>query len=215
MIKYECYLTKLVYHVFFCLSIPNGGSVTKRGYLPMKRKNSANVFAKECIVTALIELMKIKPYNSISITDIANRAGVSRMAYYRNYVSKDDILNKYMEEVGEHIHEILSRSCSAGDAHTYFRTLHIELGEHSDIGIATYRAHLGELIYQNVKKYMRETFLPNDTSAEAEYRISSCAGGFYAVFLYWICNGKKENPEDLAKICCRTIPILELSDTVV
>lgn len=76
----------------------------------MKRKNSANVFAKECIVTALIELMKIKPYNSISITDIANRAGVSRMAYYRNYVSKDDILNKYMEEVGEHIHEILSRS---------------------------------------------------------------------------------------------------------
>lgn len=178
----------------------------------MKRKNGANTFAKECIVTALIDLMKTKPYTSISITDIANRAGVSRMAYYRNYVSKDDILNKYMEEVGENIHTTLTQSGSAGNIHMYFKTLLIELGEHSDIGIATYRAHLGALIYNNVKKYMRETFLPGDTSKEAEYRISGYAGAFYAIFLYWICNGKTDDPDGLADVCCRTIPIRPVSD---
>ena len=120
----------------------------------MKRKNGGNTLAKECIVTALIELMKIKPYASISITDITNRAGVSRMAYYRNYVSKDDILNKYMEEVGENIHRILMESGSVGNPYAYFRTLLVELGQHSDIGIATYRARLDSLIYIHIKKYM-------------------------------------------------------------
>jgi len=58
----------------------------------MKIRNESNRLAKECIVTALIELMKVRDYNAISITDITKKAGVSRMAYYRNYTSKEDIL---------------------------------------------------------------------------------------------------------------------------
>ena len=50
----------------------------------MSKGSESNRLAKECIVTALVELMKIKDYDAISITDIAKKAGVSRMAYYRN-----------------------------------------------------------------------------------------------------------------------------------
>ena len=49
-------------------------------------------FTKNCIMDALIQLMHTKDYNDITITDITKRAGVSRMSYYRNYKSKDDIL---------------------------------------------------------------------------------------------------------------------------
>ena len=62
--------------------------------------NSAHVLAMDCIYDALIDLMKVKPYNKISVTDITERAGVSRMAYYRNYEDKDDILlNRFREEL--------------------------------------------------------------------------------------------------------------------
>lgn len=62
--------------------------------------NSAHVLAIDCIYDALIALMKIKPYNKISVTDITERAGVSRMAYYRNYKEKDDILlNRFRDEL--------------------------------------------------------------------------------------------------------------------
>lgn len=55
--------------------------------------------SKECLYTALLQLMETTPYDQISITDITARAGVSRMAYYRNYESKDDILLQRMEEL--------------------------------------------------------------------------------------------------------------------
>lgn len=62
--------------------------------------NSAHMLAIDCIYDALISLMKVKPYNKISVTDITERAGVSRMAYYRNYEEKDDILlNRFKNEL--------------------------------------------------------------------------------------------------------------------
>ena len=53
----------------------------------MQKRNEVNILTKECIVTALLRLMQTQSYDSISITDITNLAGVSRMAYYRNYSS--------------------------------------------------------------------------------------------------------------------------------
>ena len=74
----------------------------------MRTKNESNKLAKECIVTALIELMKVRDYASITITDLTKKAGVSRMAYYRNYTSKEDIISKFADEVGASIHEKLA-----------------------------------------------------------------------------------------------------------
>ena len=54
---------------------------------------------KECLYTALLLLMEKKPYEDITITEIAKKAGVSRMSYYRLYKSKDDILEQYADEV--------------------------------------------------------------------------------------------------------------------
>lgn len=60
-------------------------------------RKGSHSFAADCIYTALTQLMKTMPYKDITITDITNKAGVSRMAYYRNYKDKDDILVKHVE----------------------------------------------------------------------------------------------------------------------
>ena len=57
----------------------------------MERISETNILTKECILTALLRLMDVKSYENITITDITNLAGVSRMAYYRNYKNKDEI----------------------------------------------------------------------------------------------------------------------------
>lgn len=58
----------------------------------MAKECSTRPMAVDYIYEALIELMRQKPYDEITITDITKKAGVSRMAYYRNYRDKDDIL---------------------------------------------------------------------------------------------------------------------------
>jgi AcrR family transcriptional regulator len=50
---------------------------------------------KEAIVIALIELMKERDINSISIKDIVEKAGVGRSSFYRNFNNKEEILLLY------------------------------------------------------------------------------------------------------------------------
>ncbi len=56
---------------------------------------------KDCIFTALISLMEQKEYKYITVTDIARKAGVSRMTYYRTYASKEDILVQHFQKVAQ------------------------------------------------------------------------------------------------------------------
>ena len=48
----------------------------------------ANKVTRECLQTALIQLMSQKPFEKITITELVRRSGVSRTAFYRNYESK-------------------------------------------------------------------------------------------------------------------------------
>ena len=52
----------------------------------------ANKITKECLQTALLILMENKPLEKITITEIVNRSGVSRSAFYRNYSTKENLL---------------------------------------------------------------------------------------------------------------------------
>ena len=64
--------------------------------------NGSHELVTDSIYTALIQLMKTRPYQEIKIKDIVDRAGVSRMAYYRNFETKDEILTKRLQEKLEH-----------------------------------------------------------------------------------------------------------------
>ena len=70
--------------------------------------NSQNQLVRESIFTALMILMERKSFSEITITEIVNKAGVSRMSYYRNYNSKEDIINIYLDEMFEEYMEIIS-----------------------------------------------------------------------------------------------------------
>ncbi|MBE6703352.1 MAG: TetR/AcrR family transcriptional regulator [Ruminococcaceae bacterium] len=167
----------------------------------MKNKSASGCLAKECIVTALIELMKTQDYHTISITDIARKAGVSRMTYYRNYTSKEDILNKYMEEVGLSIHKKIAKDGSGEDLFGYYLALFEQLGKYKDIGITVYRAHLGELILRNITQNMAMTFPSLQDSAGTSYRHYFLAGAFYNVFIEWLKSGRRESCAEMARIC--------------
>ncbi|MDR4933648.1 TetR/AcrR family transcriptional regulator [Companilactobacillus paralimentarius] len=53
--------------------------------------------SQEFLITALLQLLKTKDFNDITITQVVKRAGVSRMAFYRNFETLDDILIAYIE----------------------------------------------------------------------------------------------------------------------
>ena len=74
-----------------------------------KNNDLQNRITKESIFTSLMILMEQKNFHEISITEIAKKAGVSRMAFYRNYNLIEDIIIAHLDEFFEdYSNQILS-----------------------------------------------------------------------------------------------------------
>lgn len=57
----------------------------------------ANQITRESLEAALLFLLKGKDMKQISISELVKKAGVSRNAFYRNYKSKEEILEDAYE----------------------------------------------------------------------------------------------------------------------
>ncbi|MDR3598180.1 TetR/AcrR family transcriptional regulator [Clostridium sp.] len=173
----------------------------------MKRldNNSQNKLVKECIFSSLMILMEKKNFQEISITDITNKAGVSRMAYYRNYKSKEDIITNYLDELFEaYLNEITNYEKIDTYQFTYMYFVYFR--RHKKLITNLIKANLSILILERFDKYLHlifEEILHNDSSEKiSKYEINYIAGGLYKVLIQWIDNGLEESDENMAKTIC-------------
>lgn len=68
---------------------------------------------KECLTTALFQLMKKKDFDKITIQELVTKAGVCRASFYRNYLTKTQIIDEYLQATfGEtYIRHPLKKEC--------------------------------------------------------------------------------------------------------
>lgn len=67
--------------------------ITESQLLALKQNNETlHQETRACIKSALVELLKIKQYPDISMSDIIRKSGISRTGVYKNYKSKAEIM---------------------------------------------------------------------------------------------------------------------------
>lgn len=168
----------------------------------MPKTKDRNRMARERIVAALTELMSERDYVSITITEITQRAGVSRMTYYRNYSSKEDILRKFMTDVGEKIHAKIVAQDLYKDPYLYYLTLFETLGQYAALVNAALNAGLDGLIRDCISRNMDLTYLGSDEYPGAQkYLLRYHAGAFFHVLIEWTRTGMVEPCEEMARLC--------------
>jgi len=157
------------------------------------RVNSANLIVRESIETALIGLMKKKPFEDITISEIVNKAGVSRVSYYRNYYYKEDVLFSAMDKIAARW------KCNADEKEGEISDKVIELFEmERPLLEVIYKNHLEHLMYKLIRKYCGlEEGIENNGIA---YVLSFLAGGFYGWCDEWIRRGMQETPEQIKEM---------------
>lgn len=64
----------------------------------MKKEDFRVRRTKRNIKEAFMLLMKVKPYNKITIKEITEKADVNRNTFYLHYLDKDDLLDKMMND---------------------------------------------------------------------------------------------------------------------
>ncbi|MCQ2558036.1 MAG: TetR/AcrR family transcriptional regulator [Oscillospiraceae bacterium] len=59
---------------------------------------------KDYLTEALFQLLQEKPYHRITINELVNRAGVCRASFYRNYLTMDQIIEEYLQNLFHQIY---------------------------------------------------------------------------------------------------------------
>lgn len=152
-------------------------------------------YVDKYITDALFELMKEKPYADITITEIIARAGVVKMSFYRNYKSKEAVVQQWIKKVTDEFLESSNLSFSKNTREDYFLKLFTHLYNYRDRTSLIYQAGLAHLL----KDEFEERFLTAEREKYNTYEIYFIAGGVFNVYYYWLRNGHKDTPAELTK----------------
>ena len=144
--------------------------------------NENHEIAVDSIYTALLQLMEQKPYEEITITDIVRRAGVSRMAYYRNYDSKDEILTRRLRGLLDPLTAMLRDDETLTQMR--FWTTFFETIRGNSIVQYIMKAGLHASLYQINMEFMEKEYVRRFPLSENEeermmliYRMVGCTAG--------------------------------------
>ena len=169
-----------------------------------------NPLLKECLFTALIMLMDQKDFKDIKISEIAQKAGVSRMTYYRTYESKEDILLQYFEDQSQEMVTELQNHPNI-HAEEFFTLFFTHFKKHAHLIEYLFKADLLKEINSRFIDFVTDLYEKSSPYTENQthktYEIHFIAGGLFLMFLHWIERGTPETPEEMAQLTVRMLHI--------
>lgn len=162
--------------------------------------NSSNTeqknFSKECIQTALLSLMETRLLRDISISEIAEKAGVSRNAFYRNFDSKEQIFEEYITDITEDFYKRIELSDKVS-RNSYLVNLFEHLYKQRTIIEKVMKNNLTYILETVFTRYAQRV---TSKISDNEYTDYYIGGGLYAMVMQWVKNGYAESPQELADI---------------
>ena len=163
----------------------------------MGRGTKTTEFLKECLADALIKLMREKPFEKISIQEIADKSGVGRATWFRNYSGKSEALtfklvvlwNRWSDE-----HNISVRDRFTLKNSKDFFQFNYEI---RSIAQTIYSANMQSAVYDAFYQVM----MPQYGADPAEcYEARFYSYGLFGFLDEWIKRGFYETPEQITEL---------------
>jgi AcrR family transcriptional regulator len=145
--------------------------------------------SKNALSSSLLKLMMYKPFDDISISDITERAGLSRQTFYTNFQKKEDIIFYLLYRLFERYHDKISASKPVPEnlIIDYF----IFWGDSRDFLSLLFKQDMGYL-FQNCNRafFVEDTDSLNDMFTAEPWQLpyikASLAGITYELLYMWI-----------------------------
>lgn len=165
------------------------------------KKNIQKERSRLWIIEALFLLMKSKPFQEITITEITEKAGVSRLTYYRNFSSKEDIILKYYDIMFE---EFLLMFDNINKEELDLKKLIIMSFERfekdQDRAHLLIRDDLIHLLLKPFSNYITRALEKINIPSSLDYfQLKFIEGGLFYTLFNWTKDNKSYTPEQLAE----------------
>lgn len=157
---------------------------------------------------AMIQLLKHRKYEDITVTDIIHKSGVSRATFYRHFKSKEDVVRVnvaiFFERFNEDIKSYFKKSYEEDEI---FLINHFfqQVGEESHLVNLVMNANLDSMMIEGIRNIIniqKEKFyhLIPTNKANEEYTIDLVALSAWGLIARWMKNGCKESAKELSSI---------------
>lgn len=174
----------------------------------MEGKNKINPISlqsKEWIMSSLLRLLSKKQFNEITITEISSEAQLARRTFYRNFSSKEEVLDLYIEKLIIEYIDLLKKE-EILDVYNMAKVFFTFGKSHMDFVSLMDKNNLLYLILQKYmeklpmihKMFKADKEYGNDEMLE--YVLSFSAGGFWNMLIKWIRDGAKKSPYEMASL---------------
>ena len=163
-----------------------------------RHSEEVNKLVVESLQGALLQLIGKKPYDSITITELCRKAGVSRMAFYGNFQSKDDIFNRIVVDLHHEMISVVGSPFRRAFTDSWYGEMFRFVAGKSDILKPIFAAGYSDKYLRLVNSMVRR--IPN-LADEDKYLALLWSGGIINATVHWITGGCKETPEQMARYC--------------
>jgi AcrR family transcriptional regulator len=182
---------------------------------PPKKKTDARVRrTRDALGDALIALMQEKPFDTITVQDVLERAHVSRSTFYTHYSDKDDLLMSDAEEFFEALSMGLSTHgdksdrvfpvqeffAHLSDVQPFFKAL-VKSGKYQE-NMELARGHFARGIERRLSELPQAQSIPaNERPAIA----IAHAGALLSLLTWWLDRGMRESPAEMDQLFHRLV----------
>lgn len=161
---------------------------------------------------ALIELIREREYDAITIQDIVDRANIGRTTFYLHYNSKDELFISCHEAIVSEFHfgprhplsreELLSPEAPAGMVSAYRhledgRALFYSIFQGKDSLLILRR--IRDQSAREIEANLRAAFAEADSAIQLEVLANYLAGAQLALLQWWLEKRRSHGPENLAQ----------------
>ncbi len=176
------------------------------------KKNQQYQTTDLAIQSYLLELIKEKTLNSITVSEICKHLGINRSSFYLHYQDVYDLMDKIIVKYLGQIHEELTNVAEKTDDYTLALVLvarHIK--DNQDFYIAYFNYIVPAQLEKTFKEMIYKIFLPelNAVGVYSDYKIEYhfvfVMNGILAMFRCWLANKCKEPPEEIVKLVMQTM----------
>ncbi|USS93447.1 TetR/AcrR family transcriptional regulator [Fructilactobacillus ixorae] len=154
---------------------------------------------RQQIISGLLELMLEKPYAEITVKELCKQAKVSRMTFYRNFHTKEEVIEGQFAMVyATFIQRLVAQKRFAFyDVATTFFTL---IKENQLMMEALVQNNLTNLLLDALTNYVKtliEQQILITREQSSHFLVAMISGGLTEVIVVWTKNGMQEPVEEL------------------
>lgn len=168
----------------------------------MDKRVEANQKVKRKIENALFTLLNRKNFSTITVTDIVQTAGVARASYYRNFRSKEQIIETYMANQRHDIADLITFSESLSDIFNE-KKLTIALQHYlyqKDRLLLLYDSGFGTFLQDDMNQFAELILGDFPQRSVKRYTLYFLSGALLNTIIQWLKSDAQETPETMANV---------------